>query len=363
MKALDGEGASAGAGSLARYIQDLIGDWGDPSVERVVYGTTDPAQVAALADAFCREHLGTGIAAPLFYRAHVGSVFGVQLEDGRRLVVKVHQPDSPPSYLAAVQLVQRHLADQGFPCPRPLLEPTPLARGHATVEAYLADGEYQNPHEPAVRRALAQALARQIDLARGFVDLPGLRDAMRSRPLPPDVLWPTPHNAMFDFQKTAAGAEWIDEIAWRAKRIKETEPTGLVVLGHSDWSAKHFRFRGGEICAVYDWDSLRVDLEPEIIGGAAHGFTMVFDTPWEGRVAVAPSYQEVLAFITEYEAARGAPFTPAERRLARAACAYSIAYSSRCAQAVDPRPGQADDFPPGTFRESLAQFGERLLTL
>ena len=111
----------------------------------------------------------------------------------------------------------------------------------------------------------------------------------------------------------------------------------------------------GQLCASTpsrSWSVARAD-----------AFTAVYDTPLEGKVANAPSYEEVLGFLADYEGARGAPFTLQERRRFGAACAFSLAYSARCSHAVDPRAGKQHDFPPGTWRPALADFGERLLAL
>lgn len=349
--------------ALADRIWALIGDWDDPpSVEPAVFGTADPRAIAAQVEAFCATRFGAGIGRPLFYQSSVGAAFGLVLTDGRRVVVKAHQAGVAPEYLRAVQTVTRHLAGAGFPCPAPLLAPTPLGHGLATAEACVDDGECCDPHQPWVRRAMAETLARQLLLARDFIALTGLTAGLAAGDLPPAVLWPTPHSALFDFVATATGAEWIDEIAWRARRLLAA-PAGEPAVGHCDWSGKHFRFVAGQVRMIYDWDSLRVAAEPVIVGRAAHAFTAMYDTPWEGKVPTAPSFEEVLAFIAEYEVARGAPFTAAERRTCGAACAYSLAYSARCSHAGDPRPGQDELFPPGTWRASLVAFGQQLLDL
>ncbi len=80
-----------------------------------------------------------------------------------------------------------------------------------------------------------------------------------------------PHNVLFDFEKTAAGAEWIDDLARQAKQILRGA-TGSLVIGHSDWSLQNMSFRQGKLNCVYDWDSLRVGLEPCFVGGAARCF-------------------------------------------------------------------------------------------
>ncbi|MBX3158114.1 MAG: hypothetical protein KF773_19250 [Deltaproteobacteria bacterium] len=45
-----------------------------PHVDLAIFETADPARIAATVDAFCREHLGSGIAGALFCgRASAGS--------------------------------------------------------------------------------------------------------------------------------------------------------------------------------------------------------------------------------------------------------------------------------------------------
>jgi hypothetical protein len=355
-----GDTVVAAPRTVAAHIASLIGQWDNPSVEQAIFGAANPFQIARRVDAFCRTHLGAPIAGSLFYCSSVGAVLGLELADGRRVVVKVHQPDVPVTFLAAMHVVTARLASKGFPCPSPILGPTSLGKGHATVEQYAAMGEYRNPHERAVRRQMAAHLAWLLRVTAEMMDTPGIDHFNRS--VSPDALWPKPHSALFDFEATAAGAGWIDGIARRAKR-QLASASGRPALGHADWSAKHFRFEGDEVRAIYDWDSLRLDLEPVHVGRAAHAFTAVYDTPWDGKVPHAPSWEEVVAFVADYEAARGTPFTPAERRTVGASCAYSLAYSSRCSHALDPRPGRTTGFPPGNWRDSLDRFGEHLLDL
>jgi hypothetical protein len=100
----------------------------------------------------------------------------------------------------------------------------------------------------------------------------------------------TPHNALFDFEASVEGAERIDEIA-RAAQTARDEGAGREVVGHTDWAVRHVRF---------DVDSL-----------------------W-------PSPEESLAFLADYEDARGAPFTANERRSAHGAAVYLGAYAARC---------------------------------
>jgi hypothetical protein len=213
------------------------------------------------------------------------------------------------------------------------------------VDELLSDGAYVDAHVPAIRMAMAFALSSLVRLAHGFVSSQNLpRSPLMN--LPAGSLWRSPHHPMFDFDATAAGAEWIDARATWARRELEAE-VGEMVVGHTDWSVKDFRFRDGRITAIYDWDSLAVEREPVIVGHAATHFSMT----WRLPVRVAPTPHEVMAFIAEYEDAREQSFSAAERRAVDAAGIYSMAYTARCEHALDP---EAKEYPPGSAREFLA---------
>src|SRR5579871_1259096 len=83
----------------------------------------------------------------------------------------------------------------------------------------------------------------------------------------------------------------------------------------------------GNVCAVYDWDSLRIVPEAMLAGKQAANFT----TDWSRDLdRQYPAIEEALGFIADFERARGAPFDDAERRIARASLAYALAYIARC---------------------------------
>ncbi|MCU0687336.1 MAG: hypothetical protein MUF34_34675 [Polyangiaceae bacterium] len=115
-------------------------------------------------------------------------------------------------------------------------------------------------------------------------------------------LWPTPYSKLFDFDATARGAEWIDDVAAAARAVA---PAGAIVIGHADWRAEHVRFRGDTVAVAYDWDSLARDRETALVGSCAHAFPANWAR--EGRTQ-APTLDEARAFVADYEAARGQPF-------------------------------------------------------
>jgi Phosphotransferase enzyme family len=322
-------------------------------VEQAIFNSADPAQIVQTVDAFCSTELGSAIAECLFYESSQASVIGFRLADNRRVVVKVHPPSQSLEFLAAVYRVQSHLANHGFPCPMPIIGPTALARGYAIVEEVVDDGVYADAHEPSIRCTMAETLFWLVDLTRDLRNLPGLHPGMLSRFLP-SRLWPTPHSQIFDFEATARGSEWIDRIASKARQSLLSSSPGEAVIGHTDWSVKHFRFVNGMVRVIYDWDSLALEKEPVIVGDAARGFPMT----WHLDVPLAPTLEELWAFVEKYEAARGAAFTTAERATIAAAAAYALAYSARCENCFN---SAATNYPAGSFREALSRYGEALL--
>jgi hypothetical protein len=296
---------------VSEFIAERI--WSDAAIERSIFGTNDPDEIWRSVRDVCPEAVEC-----FAFEVSVGALFGLRLRDGSRVAVKIHVQQNVDS-LDAVQRVQAHLFGAGFPCPEPL-----GVRGHATLERWSDEGVYRDAHEPAVRRVIAEHLALLFRLTRDLQPVEGLEPFF---PAASGPLWPVPHNVLFDFQATAAGAEWIDDIARSAKPCRDAR-VGELVIGHGDWTVKHFRFDGLRPTVVYDWDS--INTEAVFVGGAAATFTYTDHMP----VSVWPTVAEAGAFFDDYEAARGGPFSVEKRRAAQAAAVYSRAYSARCTHAI-----------------------------
>ena len=332
-------------------VAAFMGDWAGPWTEDELFGTHDPQAVGEAFERFCTTELGSPVAVSLFYEASVGCVAGFVLADGRRVVVKAQALANAPSFLDAAARIQEELVAGGFPAPRILLGPRPLGRTLATVEELVDEGAYRDAHDPPIRAALAEALARLVALA---ADLPRDGLAREQQTLAPGALWPRPHHRMFDFEATRDGTEWIDELAGRAR--ERLVPAGPSVIGHTDWTVKHCRFVGDEVRVVYDWDSLGLMPEAELVGHAAAHFT----TTWRLDVPLIPSPDEARSFVADYERARGRAFDREERARLGAQAVHSLAYGARCEACSDP---SATSFPPGSQRDGLARWGEEYLGL
>lgn len=341
------------ANALTQAIASSLAEWEAPYVELAIFGTADAARIAAEFAAVCVSALRSQPVEALFYQSSIGAVAGVELEDGRRVVIKGHQPSVSSALLEEIVRHQFRVASQLGLAPRVLAGPLPLALGTATVEQFIDHGSIRDGHNPSVRRELARSLLAIVEC---------LSPAYESSRLEPSALsdtgrkelWPTAHSKLFDFAATTRGAEYIDELAANA-RLRMI-PAGRRVIGHGDWRAEHVRFEGDAALVGFDWDSLQKGSEPALVGSTAHGFCA--DWSKNGHVQ-APTLDEARAFVADYEAARGSPFTRAERSLCGASFAFAVAYTSRCGHAsgVDAR------HVPGNFQHLLASEGGRLFEL
>jgi hypothetical protein len=338
---------------LGDVIQEALASWSQTPVELAIFETAEPAAIAHVFERFCREQLGVGVRGALFYQSSIGAVAGLELEDGRRVVLKAYQPDRTRERLEEVVRLQSYLSRHGGLAAAVLAGPEPLASGWGVVEHYVEHGRTRDGHTLAVRNALAVSLHAISAQLASFVEASRLTSQLFSQ-LAPGALWPKPHSKIFDFEATQAGAEEIDALGTLA--LQRMTPAGRLVLGHCDWRAEHVRFEGDQPVAAFDWDSLCKEREPTLVGFIAHAFC----ADWtRSDYAQAPTLDEARAFVAAYEAARGAPFERDERALCGAAFAYSVGYTSRCGHAF----GKRERDVPGTFHHLLASHGEGLLEL
>ena len=176
----------------------------------------------------------------------------------------------------------------------------PLTNGLATVEELVVTGELRDTHHPVCRGLMARALAAHLELIAPLGRLEALAGGW-------DMdgsagLWPAQaHSPLFDFAATAAGAEWIDAIAAR--------------MTH----------------------------------------TTTFDLP---GVRLAPSPEEMRAFLDDYSTARVRPLRRAEREQIAAWATFVAAYVARCEHATGAR---GDGSDPTTFAGALRAYGRDYL--
>lgn len=319
-------------------------------LSKSIVGATDAETLTKFVDDFCRTYLQSEIDECLYAGLSVGASFGLRLKNGQEIFLKINKPNNDDSIaqcsfegMDAISTVQDKLAEYKFPCPKVIISPVEYRDVIVTVNSYEDIGVQKDAHDPSVRKATAEKYAQLIKLTEPYIKLSGFKYFNFYKN---EKIFPTPHNALFDFNKAGKAADWIDEIAAKSKEIINSIPDNLV-LGHCDWSLKHFRFIDDEIVMIYDWDSLCLQDEYHLLGIAASTFTTTWDIP----VKITPSQQEAYEFVKEYEKFRGKKFTKEELMRISACSTYIIAYTARCELAVDPNNNNFE----GSFRQALSK--------
>ena len=317
--------------TLQAALQQQIVDDADRTFAHSIFSTADVSTISDLLNGYCKEQFGQIVSTCTFVYLSVGATCVVQLADRREIVIKANGPQYDLTALTASCQIQNFLAEQGFPCPRVLRLPEQFGTASLMVQSFCDPGDRVNPVDPNINTTMACYLAKLMRHTKASPQLSLLHSELPVwMELHQPQLWHKPHNVLFNFEKTAAGAEWIDEIAHQSKQILR-EATGPLLIGHSDWSLQNMSFYQGKLTSVYDWDSLRLGLEPCFVGGAAR----CFRHDWRyGPPKTAITIEEMLMFVEAYEQERGQPFTPNEHRVLGAAIVYTAAYEMRCVHAI-----------------------------
>jgi len=323
------------------------------TARRAIFGDDAIEPMRASVAELVAARLGTGVAEWLFTIERRSVTSALALADGRGVVVKAHPPASMgAARLAAVQSVQRHLADSGFACPWPLVEPVRLGRGIAVVESLLDGGRSPDPCSVEDRRAMARVLAAITTACEPLRPL--LQLHVRGVPgLPAGALWPPPPDPRLVLSDSSEAA-WIDGIGAHARRFRTRPASAPLVIGHGDWHVEHLRLDGAKAAAVYDWDSLLEAPEPFLVGCAVGGFTADWSVD---EPPVVPNREAATRFVADYEEARGRRFSPAERATTDAHWLEMTAYAARIELAQE----EAGLAATRSYRAELSEHAERLI--
>jgi hypothetical protein len=255
------------------------------------------AGAVALAE-WCARWLGAPPEAELFETGNLSAVTGLRLSDGREVVVKM-RPSSPR--LAGCAVVHRALFEAGFPCPEPLAGLHPLNGFAASAEVLVSDVD--EPPQDGLAEVSAAALAHLVELAPAPGSVPSLT------PSPSWVgwdhtgpgLWPRLEGDDADLDAYPE-PRWLDRVAAAVRGLllgHASDP----VIGHGDWHPENLRWKGTELIAVHDWDSVICQPEPAIAGFAAVSFLGIYSA------RPLASVEDSAAFLDAYQAARGRRWT------------------------------------------------------
>jgi hypothetical protein len=284
-------------------------------------GTVPTVSVDDLPDwlpAWCLDHLGDAPADVLFQLHQVSLVVGLRLAGGgREVVVKARADDGRAASCVAAQA---SLAERGFPCARPLTPVIGVGSLAVHAEEFRPGGEALHGDSPEVAARCAEVFARLMGELAGLTVPPPL-------PNPPWVRWDHSESGVWP------AIDWLDErdqtvvpayVVDTAERTRQRLlAAGLpCVLGYADFEAQNLRWRGHELWAVHDWDSLAWQPEAALAGAASGSFAS------DGPPVLAP-IESSEAFLAAYQDFRRCSFTAEEQEIAWAASLWMAAYNAR----------------------------------
>lgn len=96
------------------------------------------------------------------------------LEDGRSVVIKVHQPERSRQFLAEIVRIRSYLSVRGGIATKVLAGPLPLGRGLAIVQAFADIGAKADAHRPEIRSALAGGLHTSVQMCAPLAETTSL---------------------------------------------------------------------------------------------------------------------------------------------------------------------------------------------
>jgi hypothetical protein len=267
--------------------------------------------------AWCLDQLGSEPSDVLFQRHQVSTVFGLRLAGGADVVVKARADDGRAVSCVAAQA---RLAERGFPCARPLTPVTGVGSLAVHAEEFRPGGKVLPGDSPDATARYAAVFARLMAELADLTVAPPL-------PNPPWVRWDHsdpgvwPVADWLDDRDQSAVPAYVIDVAVRARRRILT--AGLpCVLGFADFEAQNLRWRGHQVWAVHDWESLAWHPEAALAGAASGSFASA------GPPTLA-SIESSEAFLVAYQDSREHTFTAAELEVAWAASVWMAAYNAR----------------------------------
>ena len=290
--------------------------------ERAVHGEGTASELRDFLDWWVKRRLGSAIADVRFRAGRIDAVWGVELHDGRAVVIKAHRTPVVLETVRAAADAQRALAAQGFPCPAPLAGPDEVDGRVLTAETLIV-GDRPNGRSSATRRLLASGLARHIEILRARPDLVDRAGAGPSWCRYRGGPWPTPHDTLVDLAANLDGFEWLDDFGRRSADQILANRDAKIVVGHADWYAGNTAVLDGRLVGAFDWE-LVADTEAVIAGFTAACYAA---SATGGGGLSTPA--EVTAFLQDYEEVRGQRFSGAEQRAAAGAAAWILAFNAR----------------------------------
>jgi hypothetical protein len=266
---------------------------------------------------WCSDQLDDEPVGVLFERSSLSTVFGLRLASGRLVVVKARTDGGRAASCVAVQA---SLAELRFPCARPLTPAVGVGALAVHAEEFRPGGELLPGDSPDVAVRYAVVFARLMAALDDMTVAPPL-------PNPRWVSWDHtdaglwPAIGVLDDRDQSTVPAFVVGTAHRV-RARLLAADLPCVLGHADFEAQNLRWRGGNVWAVHDWDSLAWQPEAALAGAACGAFANT------SPPTLAP-IESSAAFLSAYQQARGRRFSAEEQEIAWAASMWPAAHNAR----------------------------------
>ncbi|MEV5502139.1 phosphotransferase [Nonomuraea fuscirosea] len=250
--------------------------------------------------AWCLDHLGDRPADVLFRQRSMSSVLGLRLAGGTYVVVKARHDDGRARSCVAAQA---RLAENGFPCARPLTPVVGVGPLAVHAEEFRPGGEVLHGDTPDLAVRYAKVFAQLMTALEDVAVTPPLPNPRWVRWDHPDP-GPWPAIESLDEKDQSLVPAYVTDIADRARR--RMLATDLPrALGHADFEAHNLRWHGGQVWIVHDWDSLAWQPEAALVGAASTVFPKL-------GPATLPPIESTEAFLAAYQdaRARSCPWRP-----------------------------------------------------
>jgi hypothetical protein len=262
----------------------------------------------------------------LFEVGYLSQVLGLELDDDRRVVVKV-RPWA--NRLLGCAEVHAAVSWAGYPCPQPLTGVIRVDQWAVSAEALIADHTQLSPGSDSPG-LFADALARLVEVTSATATTPALE------PSPPwadwqdrgrEELWPEPDDRVVDLNQLPT--TWVDAAASTVRRHLLELPAPSVV-GHLDWYSANLGWHGRKLAAVFDWDSVGAQPEAAIAGLAAAVW------PATGGPGEEATVQQSEQFLRAYAQTR--PLSDTDICAAWAAGLWVRCFDAKKAEAIGDKP-------------------------
>lgn len=294
-----------------------------PEFHTEMFGGPSASDIDRGIKSFAAAHVGP-IGDPDFYVVSRGAVAGANLEDGSRVAIKfLPRSHERLEILHEARSVQRAAFERGLPVAEPLVGPVEWRSNFCFVDAWLPSDAPPDGARADVRAAMARNLASLVNRLSD-IDSEALRETRYKLPSTAPQC---------ELPGVDAALEW-------SHRVLSASGDRPVTAGHFDWRTPNAVVgENGDMQAVYDWDSVVIDLEQRILGAAAAFFSVGYTTEYSS----VPTPAEVADFVNVYEAARGEDFDASDRGLIAAAAVYKLAWHTREEQLLDPTGAKEHD--------------------